>query len=510
MPVQKTPEQARLERVQRALANPVYLAEQYVRPYDPSWVTPTPEFGRAMLAHSLRHKRAIVVMPPEFMKTTLLSQVLPLWLTLTWTVEGKLLRGMLLAEEERMAMGNLNVLKWHLQSNERVLTDFVDRHGNPLVVPDPRENVWRDDAIIVARAGAAKDPTWQAKGLDSKGIHGRRLDWVIGDDVITPRNASSPALRKQALDVMDNTLRNRVVKGGHMLMAGNFNDNKDLLSVLSERPRWKTFRRPAMSVPGDPSTPAKESELKTADLLWGENWTRERLLTEYTETPNRFRRIFLLDSRAEHGERLNVNWVTLIAPDETPLNQCRFFMSFDAAGGGDDAQKDDLDFWNITTLALHDLHLDVVESHAFRAPLGRALTLAGVMHDRYQRLGYGVTAIGGAKQTIDRIVKGAIETVRKDLKPKLHDVPIPGDKETRLEGLGPFAMSGWVRVWTPVWDAYTSSTEDRHQEESLFEQWRDFPFCRHDDRLDGLDVGVRTVQDLAIVGDLEYELVAAE
>jgi hypothetical protein len=247
--IQKTPSQSRQERVKLALANPVYLAEQYVRPFDDSWVTPTPEFGKHMLAHALRHQRAIVVLPPEFMKTTLLSQVLPLWLTLGYTFEQKLLRGMLLAEEERMAIGNLSTLKWHLTENDRILSDFVDRRGNPIVIPDPKQGVWRDDQIIVQRKGTSKDPTWQAKGLDSKGIHGRRLDWIVGDDVITPKNAASPALRKQALDVMDNTLRYRVVKTGHILMAGNFNDDNDLLSTLSRRPRWKTFRRPAISHP---------------------------------------------------------------------------------------------------------------------------------------------------------------------------------------------------------------------------------------------------------------------
>lgn len=508
MTIQKTPDQARTDRVRNALANPVYLAEQYVRPYDPSWVTPTPEFGKQMLAFALSYKRAVVQLPPEFMKTTLLSQVLPLWLTLTWTVEGKLLRGMLLAEEERMAISNLNVLKWHIQENERILSDFVDRRGNPLIVPDTKQGVWREDSIIVARTGTSKDPTWQAKGLDSKGIHGRRLDWIIGDDVITPKNAASPALRKQALDVMDNTLRNRVVKTGHILMAGNFNDDKDLLSTLSARPRWKTFRRPAMSRPGHPEIPAKESELKTADLLWAENWSRERLMAEYAETPNRFRRIFLLDPRAEHGERLNVGWVVLIQPDQTPLNLCRFFMAIDAALG--EGESDDLDFFNITVLGLHDLHVDLVESHDVRTALGRSLTLVGHMHDRYQRLGYGVQAIGGAKQVVDRVVGGAFGILRKDLRPKLHDVSIPGSKEQRLEGLGPMAESGWVRIWDPVWNAYTSSPDDRHQELTLFEQWRDFPFINHDDKLDGLDVGLRTVQDLSLVGDQEIELTAAE
>ena len=40
--------------------------------------------------------------------------------------------------------------------------------------------------------------------------------------------------------------------------------------------------------------------------------------------------------------------------------------------------------------------------------------------------------------------------------------------------------------------ALTSAAEDRHQELSLSEQWRDFPAIPHDDKLDGVDVLVRT------------------
>jgi hypothetical protein len=332
--VDAAPEAMRRQRVTRALANPVYFAEQYVRPYDPSWIAPMPEFAREMLRFALGGKRRVVMLPPEFMKTTLLSQALPLWLSIDAAVHGKQMRGLLLSEEERMAIGNLNVVSWHILNNERIAADFTDAQGRPILKPDEEENVWREDAIIIQRPGASKDPTWAARGLDSKGIHGRRLDWVIGDDVITPINASSPALRKKALDTMDLVVSTRVVKNGHILMCGNFNDPKDLLHTLSGRKGWDRFKRPSMYV-GEPHVAPKESELRTADLLWPDNWTRERLLEEYERTPNRFRRIHLMDPRAEHGERLNVSWCQLLDPDATPLRYCKFFIGIDPAPRGD-------------------------------------------------------------------------------------------------------------------------------------------------------------------------------
>ncbi|WP_297775443.1 hypothetical protein, partial [Mycobacterium sp.] len=416
-------EQRRRQRVARALANPAYFAEVYVRPYDPNWTSGLPSFAIDMLSFSLAQRRSVVMLPPEFLKTTLLSQVLPLWLIVDSVAREQQLRGMLLSEEERMAVGNLSVIAWHVVNNERIAADFIDSKGNPLIVPDPEEQVWREDAIIIKRPGASKDPTWQAKGLDSKGIHGRRLDWMIGDDVITPRNATSPALRKRALDVMDLVVLTRIVKTGKVLMAGNFNDPKDLLHTLSARKGWGTFKRPSMHMPGRPDVAPKESQLTEAELLWPDNWTRERLLEEYEATPNRFRRIHLMDPRAEHGERLNVGWVTIIEPDDTPLHYAKFFMALDPAPGG---EGDDLDFFNITVVALHNRNLDLVESFDVRASPGRQATLVGMIHDRYNRIGQGVVAIGVSKVALDRYFEGVLDVVRDDLSHKVEGISTPG------------------------------------------------------------------------------------
>jgi hypothetical protein len=258
---------------------------------------------------------------------------------------------------------------------------------------------------------------------------------------------------------------------------------------------------------GKPDRAPKESELGTADLLWPENWDRERLLRIHAATPNRFRRIHLMDPRAEHGERLSVSWVNVIDPTATPLRYCKFFLAIDPAPGGD---GDDLDFFNVTVLAVHELHTDLVESIDVRADLGRQIGLASALHDRYNRLGQGVIAIGLSKVALDRYFSGAMSIMRSDLRPKIVGVSIPGSKEERLEALGPYAQSGWLRVWEPTWEAKTSSIEDRDQELALAEQWRDFPYGRHDDKLDGLDVAIRTANEFAIVGDLEVDLEVVE
>src|SRR6185295_12560994 len=169
-----------------------------------------------------------------------------------------------LSEEEGMAVNNLSVVAWHILNNDFLRTDFCDDKGRPLVYPDPEAK------------------TWQAKGIDSKGIQGRRLDWLIGDDLITPANAFSPARRESALRVWDMQITTRVVREGRAIVAGNFNDPHDLVSTLAARESYAHFKRPACYVKGQPEVAVDPGDPR-AEPLWDENWPLERLHREKME-----------------------------------------------------------------------------------------------------------------------------------------------------------------------------------------------------------------------------------
>lgn len=499
-----TPSVARKRRVLRALSNPLYFGEVYVRPFDPNWVTPLPRFAGEMLAFALRERRGVVMLPPEFLKTTLLSQVLPLWLTYERTARAQLLRGMLLSEEEGMAINNLSVVAWHIIHNDFLNADFADSQGNPLVRPDKEEKTWREDAIIVARRGTSKDPTWQAKGIDSKGIHGRRLDWLLGDDVVTPANAFSPAKRESALRTWDTQITTRLVESGTAIMAGNFNDPSDLVSTLAARESYACFKRPAIHRRGTPEIACEPRE-PDAVVLWPENWSMERLVREQREKPNRFQRIFLLSATSEQGEKLLTHWMRLVRAEDTPLSECRFYITVDPSPGG---EVEDLDFFNITVGAYHDGRVDICESYSFRAPIPEQVTMIGQFYDRFSRIGQGVAKVGIAKVALDHYFRGAVTIGRPDLEDKLEPISVPGKKEERLEALGPYAKTGFLRCWSEVWGALTSDPLDRFQEMSFFEEWKSFPLGRHDDRLDAADILCRLVRAQELLTDVEYELIA--
>jgi hypothetical protein len=508
-----------LQRRRRALANPVYFHLRYIAPFDPNWPKedlgdgtvvpdPMPAFAEDMLRWVLLHVRSLVRLPPEFLKTTLLSQSLPLWLTYRSVLMNTQLRGLLMSEEEGMARANLTVVKWHIEENPELLRDFSDERGHPLVRPSASEVNWKDDSITVERDHPSRDPTWQAKGLDSKGVHGRRLDWFIGDDLVTPRNADSPAMQKRAIKLFDDQVRSRLVKGSHACVAGNFLGSRDLLAQLEKRPRWQMYARPSLGMPGQPAVAPKESQIRMARPLWPENWDMERLLDEYAEAPNSFKRLHLFDEKAEQGELLQVDWVTRRPEADAPLELAKFFMSIDPAPGGD---SDDLDFFNISVGALVASHLWLVRSLDVRCRLPRQVALATQMHDAFNRVGAGVLAIGVSKQHLDSYFQQALTLYNPALLPKVVPISAPGHKELRLEGLGPVAHSGWLVVCDEVWTALTSDADDQVDELSLESQWREFPYANHDDKLDGLDLLVRTTAEFSgIAGDATYRLAVTD
>lgn len=506
----------REDRIHKALANPAYFAEVYFRPYDPMWTEMMAPFAVEMVKYMATTHRGVVILPPEFMKTTLL-QCYAIWRTVRAAALRQFLRGMLASEEEGMAKANLSVVTWHIENNERLAADFVNAEGQPLLRPDPTQKVWRDDAIIVARDGVSRDPTWQAKGLDSKGVQGRRIDCLLADDLITPKNADSQALRKRALDLWDKQFTTRLIgprqgafpPSGQAIVCGNFNDRRDLLMTLAARPGYKTFKRPSLHLPGRPDVAPKDSQMHRAIPTWPQVWPKERLMAEKLATPRRFRAIHMLDPREEGGGWLKTGWVRRVTPEDVPIGSSRFFIGLDAAPGSENENPEDLDFVNISVGALHGTHLDLVECLDFRGDTERQVRLIWMTFQRFMRLGGGVIAVGGAQVGMDRYLRGALTIAHPELGPKLVPISVPGSKETRLEALGPYAQSGYLRVLEPVWTQLTSDESDQWQELSLADQWQDFPHAPHDDKLDGVDILVRTAQEFAMVDqDEEYDLTA--
>jgi hypothetical protein len=487
-----------------AVENPVYFGETYMRPYTEGWDAELPPIAGAILLFCESVKRGVVWTPPEFLKTTTVSHLYPLWLTYREAAKGRVgaLAGMLASEEQKLAEKNLAVTSWHIEQNERLARDFVDALGRPLVEPDPDEEKWTDQTIIVRRPGKSKDPTWEAKGVDAKGVQGSRLSHLIGDDVVTPRSAGSPAMQRSALKLWDDQFTYRVLENGRAIIAGNYTGPRDLLATLAKRRSYRVMKRPALHVPGKPWEAPENAADPDAVVALPQKWPRSRLQANREEKPNAFRRMMLMDPKAEVGERLKVAWVQLVEPSATPLGQARYVMALDPAPGPADeaeAATGDPSFFNVSVAALHgeggDQHLDVLVCHDMRGSTTEQADLVVAYHDEYDRIGAGVLAIGIGKVALDTYFGGAVKILRPDVGRKLVPIPISErSKNDRIEALGPYARSRWLRFWDDAWTELTSAEKDRHQELSAFEQWRDFPAIAHNDKLDAVDVLCRTAE----------------
>lgn len=489
-------DERRRRRVSAAVGHPAVFGELYVKPYDANWHTALPDVALQILAFCMSTRNGVIWTPPEFLKTTILSQLYPLWLTVRYAQLGLLgeLAGMLVSEEKDLAERNLGVTSWHIENNERLRVDFVDTEGRPLLEPDPGEDKWKDDAIVVRRPGVMKDPTWQAKALRSAGVQGSRLKHLLGDDVVTPLTAHSPARQREARRLWDVQFSRRVLPEGQKLIAGNFNSSHDLLSELAGRNSYRVFKRPSLHVPGDPSKAPQDPRDPTAIEALPERWPLRRLLGELSASPSTFVPVHLLRSATEGGTELRVSWVQRIALSQVPYKN-RIIIGLDPAPGAD--VDPDPSFFNLTVAALSAMHLDVLASIAVRIETTEQVDLLA----KYVAAYAPVTAIAVAKIALDSYFSGAVLVGHPELRPLLHPVSIAEATATstrpkiRLAALGSYAFSGWLRVVESAWSEQTSSADDRDHEETLHEQWSAYPEQNHDDRLDGLDVTVRAAMD---------------
>jgi hypothetical protein len=484
------PTERREKRVAAAFGNPVYFGETYIRPYDDNWAAPLPDVAVELLRFACQARRGVVMTPPEFLKTTTISQVYPLWLTYRYAQAGKLahLHGALMSELQELAERNLSVIAWHIENNPDLARDFVDMHGRPLVEPDPEQDKWTDEEIIVRRPTPSKDPTWQAKGVKTT-IQGARLNHFIGDDLVTPGSAKSVAKQRDALDRWDTEVTTRLVANGQALIAGNFNHPRDLLSTVASRPSYRVLKRPSLHVPDDPETAPEDPRDPTAVVALPEKWPRQRILAELSEKPFRFPVIHLLRAAQKGGTMLREAWVTRISLDQIPALGRTILFAIDPAPG---AEVDpDPSFFTITVGILTRANLDIVESYAARMEPTEQVELLSAMVESRRSQGH-VGGIGISKVALDKYARGAFEVGDPTLRPLLHPHSVgEGSKVERLGQLGTYFKGGWARVTEDAWHAKTSAPDDRDQETTLAEEWTTLPMQRHDDRLDGVDVLVK-------------------
>ena len=324
---------------------------------------------------------------------------------------------------------------------------------------------------------------------------GRRLDWLIGDDVITPANAFSPAKRESALTHLGHADHDppRARRA-----ARSWPGTSTTRTTSSRRCRRASPTTPS-SAPrctstASPSWPANPRDPR-ARALWPENWDMERL------TPRAAREAEPLPAHlpAVRDRRAGREAARALDAARQARGHAAAARRFYIVARPRPRRRD-----RGPRLLQHHAPaptttaaLTLVESYSLprRHPApGRADR--PVLRPLQPRRASGVVAIGGAKVAHRPLLRrGRSRSAAPTWSTSSYAVSVPGHKEERLEALGPYAQVRLGALLDRRLAAAHGRPADRFQEMSLYEEWKAFPLGRHDDRLDGLDVLIRCARE---------------
>lgn len=469
--------ESRSDVVRRALVDPIFFGETYVRPHDVRWTTDTREFQRDMVYHVLKGSRfdpeilkevprpedaqefartsySALLVPIEHTKTTWLSVVLPLWITLV-DQEAK---GALIGNRAEDAQKPLSVIRWHLEHNQRLRADF------PELRPDYRAGV-SETRIFVQRRDRTKDPTIQTTGITGT-IQGARLDYAFGDDVQDRRRALSEIMNQADQENWQEIIENRVVDGGICSTYGTLQTKRDLTNTMATRPGYRHMHLSAYDRDGRYGEPGEPLMM-----------TRERLkLARERQGERRFARKYLNESKDEGGKQLKAEWLKFVEWSDVNFDGAGYFAGADPATG--EAEGPSPDEYSIT--------------YGIKEKSGRVVVL-GIVANQKWGIYEGTMELAKLHKKY-QLRKVAVESVAFQVAQKqmlwretsvpAYKAPTPKtSKETRFESMGALFDIGRVVVYSRGEGIYGDD-----ETENFYDQWIDFPEGRHDDRLDSTEL----------------------
>ncbi len=190
-----------------------------------------PDHLREMSAFVNRHRKAVVLEPRGFGKTTLLCHRAA---RLGGLARGAIRSGILSAVDEDAE--NLAAAIRRIVEHPRFAEVFPWAAAG---VEGPR---WRDGGWTVLGAQLGKDMTCRALSLGS--VHaGPRLDLLLADDPVGLQENATPASRAKVLETLLEVVLPMLVPDGRMIVTGTRWHEDDVYAQLIARGWWALVRR---------------------------------------------------------------------------------------------------------------------------------------------------------------------------------------------------------------------------------------------------------------------------
>ncbi len=202
-----------------------------------------PDFLRDIARFAEANRRALVLAPRGFAKTTAAVHRAARWIGLT---QGRLRLGILTAVDAD-AEGRSRAIR-ELVASARFAEVFPWAQGG---VKGPR---WRDDVWTIRGVDLGKDATCTAMSLGSVRA-GPRIDVLLADDPVGFQENATSAGRAKALETFLEVIEPMLVPGAHVLVLGTRWHDEDLFAYLV-RHGWPSLVRQAIEA-GVPLWPAR-------------------------------------------------------------------------------------------------------------------------------------------------------------------------------------------------------------------------------------------------------------
>lgn len=467
--------EARTPLARKARLDPITFGEAYVKPHDARWNKPTAQFQKDMVYHMLSGSRfdpeilARVVrprdaqdisevafrtawIPVEHAKTTWLSIVIPLWML---AVDQETLLA-LIGNRREDAMKPLSVIRWHIENNQRLRSDF------PELRPDFKAG-WSGEQIFVERRSRTKDPSIQTSGITGT-IQGARLDGIFGDDVQDRQRAISDVKNDADQETWQEINENRIVDGGVCACYGTLQTSGDLVGTLSRQEGYKHMHLSCYDETGRYGP--------RGEPIW---MPRERLeAARKRQGERRFARKYRNDSKDEGGKLLKADWLHFVQRKNIPWSDLTYFGGVDPATG--EAETADPDEYCICYGGRD--RKGQVYLLGFRGAYEWGI-FEGTeeLQKLHNKLGFRRVAIEAVAFSV-----AAKQDVWRKTNVPAYKSPTAKSKELRFE-----TMAGHFDTKRVLVLESGEGIFGNDDEENFYDQWIDFNEARHDDRLDACE-----------------------
>ena len=253
-------------------------------------------------------KRLMIFMPPRHGKSTLASQLFPVWFM-----------GRHPEAEIIQAGYSDNIAEFHARQARNI---FCSRRYAE-VFPGVARPLGADD---IRRQSVSEFRTLQGGGYRASGItsaiSGRGADLIVVDDPHKNRQeANSPSIRASVLSEFRATLTTRLTPDGAIVICSTRWHRDDLAGTLLQEAEgggtaWTVLNMPAIGQDGN--------------ALWPEQWPLEKLQAKKLELgSSEFGVLYQQDPRSLEGAIFRRDWLAEIVA-EAP-SDCRFCRFWDLA-----------------------------------------------------------------------------------------------------------------------------------------------------------------------------------